>query len=260
MSEAQPVQVKVQNAVAVITINNPPVNAISAPVVDGIAAACDEMESDRSIKAAVITGTGMAFSAGADVKEIAAALKSGDAGEKSQRGIDIFSRVENLPIPIIAAINGLCLGGGLELAMSCHIRICSDRARLGQPEINLGLVPGWGGTQRLPRLIGRGKALRMILTGDPVSAPQALQLGIVDDVVPEAELVRTATGLAQRMASKSRIAASHALRVIREGLGTDLDAGLKLENEAFAQVAASEDAGEGVTAFLEKRQPKFQDK
>jgi enoyl-CoA hydratase/carnithine racemase len=260
MSNAGPLQVKVQDGLMILTLNNPPVNALSTAALEALDRACDQVEEDSSIRAVVITGTGPAFSAGADLKEVGGAMSADQAQGKSAQGIRVFSRIESLPAPVIAAINGLCLGGGMELAMACHLRLCSDRARLGQPEINLGLMPGWGGTQRLPRLAGKGRALRMLLTGDMISAQQALDAGVVDEVVPEGELLRQASGLAQRIASKSRVGVKQILRVVREGLEQPLAQALERETQAFAEVCQSEDAREGVAAFLEKRQPKFQDK
>ncbi|MBI1991927.1 MAG: enoyl-CoA hydratase/isomerase family protein, partial [Candidatus Omnitrophica bacterium] len=161
--------------------------------------------------------------------------------------------------PVIAAINGVCLGGGCELAMACHIRISGDRARFGQPEINLGIIPGWGGTQRLPRLIGRAKAIEWILTGDMVTAQEALRLGLVNHVVPQDQVLKAAKDLARKIASKGGVAAAQALRAIELGMDRPLEEGLAAEAEAFRQVSATGDSKEGIRAFLEKRQPKFQD-
>lgn len=260
MGDAGPVQVKVQGGLMTITLNNPPVNALSTAALEALERACEQAEQDPNVRAVVITGTGPAFSAGADLKEVGGISSPEQAQAKSANGIRVFSRIESLPVPVIAAINGLCLGGGMELAMACHIRLCSDRARLGQPEVNLGLIPGWGGTQRLPRLASKGSALRMLLTGDMISPQHALQIGIVDEVVPEGELLRQATGLAQRIASKSKVAVRQILSVVSEGVEAPLAQALQRENQAFAEVCRSEDAREGVTAFIEKRQPKFQDK
>jgi enoyl-CoA hydratase/carnithine racemase len=161
---------------------------------------------------------------------------------------------------VIAAINGVCLGGGLELAMSCHMRICGDRARLGQPEINLGIIPGWGGTQRLQRIVGPAKATEMILTGEQITAQQAMQLRLVNMVVPGGEVMRQAKGLAAKIANKSAVATASALTAIRVGLDACLQEGLAAEREQLAKVVISADAAEGITAFLEKREAKFQDK
>ena len=172
----------------------------------------------------------------------------------------MFLKIQRSSKPVIAAINGVCLGGGLELAMSCHLRITGDRARFGQPEINLGIIPGWGGTQRLPRLIGRAKALEWILTGDVFMAQEALRLGLVNQVVPQDQILKVAKDLARKIASKGMIAITQSLRAIEEGLNKTLEESLKYEAEAFSHVAASEDSKEGVKAFLEKRQPQFKDR
>ncbi|MBI3330562.1 MAG: enoyl-CoA hydratase/isomerase family protein, partial [Candidatus Omnitrophica bacterium] len=172
----------------------------------------------------------------------------------------VFLKIQRSSTPVIAAINGVCLGGGLELAMACHIRIAGDRARFGQPEINLGIIPGWGGTQRLPRLIGRAKAIEWILTGDMVTAQEALRLGLVNQVVPQDQVLKAAKDLARKLASKGAVALTQALRAIEQGLEGPLEEGLAREAEAFGAVAASDDSREGVKAFLEKRQPQFKDR
>jgi enoyl-CoA hydratase/carnithine racemase len=164
-----------------------------------------------------------------------------------------------MDIPVIAAINGMCLGGGTELAMACHIRIASDRAKIGQPEINLGIIPGFGGTQRLPRLVGTGKAYEIILSGEPITAAEAKAIGLVNRVVPEAEVMKQAKGLAQRIAAKSKQALARAMKAIRDGYGMALDDGLALENRLFGELCETKDMREGVAAFLGKRQPKFTD-
>ena len=174
-------------------------------------------------------------------------------------GQAVFLSVQRLSKPVIAAINGVCLGGGLELAMSCHLRVSGDRARFGQPEVNLGIIPGWGGTQRLPRLIGKAKAIEWILTGDVYTAQDALRLGVVNLVVPQDQTLKAAKDLARKIAAKSRVTITQALRAIEEGMSTSLEEGFAKERDAFRRVAESEDSREGVRAFLEKRQPRFQD-
>ena len=175
-------------------------------------------------------------------------------------GHSTFNKIENSNKPVIAAINGICLGGGLELAMACHMRICGDRVRLGQPEINLGIIPGWGGTQRLQRIVGAAKATEMILTGDQITAQQAMQLRLVNMVVPGGEVMRQAKGLAAKIANKSAVGTAAALTAIRVGLDACLQEGLAAEREQLAMVVASADAREGIMAFLEKREAKFSDK
>ena len=176
------------------------------------------------------------------------------------RGQAIFNKIELFEKPVIAAINGPCLGGGLELAMCCHIRLAAEGARLGQPEINLGIIPGFGGTQRLSRLVGRSRALELILTGDLISASEAKAIGLVSQVLPPEELLRRAQGLARKIASKGHLAARAALRAIREGAELKLEEGLLQEAQLFGDLCDSEDKREGVSAFLEKRQPQFKDR
>ena len=175
-------------------------------------------------------------------------------------GQSVFLKLQRLGKPVIAAINGVCLGGGCELAMACHLRISGDRARFGQPEINLGIIPGWGGTQRLPRLIGRAKAIEWILTGDMFSAQDALRLGLVNLVVPQDQVLKAAKDLARKIAGKGAVAIRESLSAIEQGMDLSLEAGLAKEAEAFGRVAASEDSKEGVAAFLGKRQPQFKDR
>jgi enoyl-CoA hydratase/carnithine racemase len=175
-------------------------------------------------------------------------------------GQAILNKIENMGKPVIAAINAVCLGGGNELAMACHMRIASDRARFGQPEINLGIIPGFGGTQRLPRLVGKAKAIEMLLSADMIPAQEAYRIGLVNKVVPEGEVVKAARDLAKRILSKGQFAVRLILESVDKGLATSLDKGLLIEAENFARAMGSADAKEGLNAFLQKRQAKFQDK
>ena len=203
----------------------------------------------------------ISFVAGADIPEIKAALERPDGLRATpEQGQALFLKIEQSTKPIIAAINGFCLGGGMELAMACHMRICSDRAQLGQPEINLGLIPGWGGTQRLSRLANKGKAIELILTGDMITAQEAYRMGLVNKVVPHEAVLKEALGLAQKVASKSKLSVTAALRAITEGLAVPIEEGLKIEAVEFGALEATEDAREGVSAFLEKRQAEFKDR
>lgn len=259
------IRYSIEERVATLVIDHPPVNALNGQTLAELNAALDDLLANSDVKVIVLTGGGqLAFIAGADIGEISAIVKSEDPvnqlGAASKAGQDLFSKIERSPKPIIAAINGVCLGGGLELAMACHIRIAGDRVRLGQPEINLGIIPGWGGTQRLARIVGPSKATEMILTGDPITAQQAMQLRLVNMVVPGGEVMRQAKGLAGKIAAKSAVAVSAALAAIGTGLDADLPVGLAHEREQFAKLAASEDIREGVGAFLEKRQPQFKDR
>jgi len=253
-----------EDKVAVLVIDHPPVNALNPQTLKELSEALDELSANPAVKAIVITGSGqLAFVAGADVGVIGRIVKSRNLAEGSamiELGQTVFNKIENSNKPVIAAINGVCLGGGLELAMSCHMRVCGDRVRLGQPEINLGIIPGWGGTQRLQRIVGPAKATEMILTGDQITAQQAMQLRLVNMVVPGGEVMRQAKGLAAKIANKSAVAVAAALTAIRAGLDANLADGLAAERQQFDVVTASADALEGVSAFLEKREAKFQDK
>nr|HID14879.1 enoyl-CoA hydratase [Anaerolineae bacterium] len=262
MGEWQYIRTEVADRIATLTIDHPPVNSFNTQVVTELNEAIDELLADDEVKAIVITGGGTnAFVAGADIPEIKALLdQPGGLKTASEQGQGLFLKIEKATKPVIAAINGFCLGGGLELAMACHMRVCSDRARLGQPEINLGIIPGWGGTQRLPRIVGKGKAIELILTGDMITAQEAYRLGLVNKVVPAGAVLKEARGLARKIVSKSKFPIAAALRTITEGLTVPIEEGLKIEAEEFGLLADTEDAHEGVSAFLEKRQPQFKDK
>ncbi len=209
------------------------------------------------MRAVVLTGAGpKAFVAGADIGELAG-LTAAQGQRLAARGQALMDRIEGLGKPVIAAVNGFALGGGLELAMACTFRYAADTARLGLPETGLGLIPGYGGTQRLPRLVGRGRALEMILTGDMVDAPTALALGLVNRVVPAAELLEAARSTAAKMAARSPLALRAALQAVNGGLAIDQDGGCRLEAALFGVCGASADAREGCAAFLEKRKPTF---
>lgn len=250
----------IEDKVATIVIDHPPANALSTPVMSELDKIIDEVNSTAEIKAAVITGAGMFFIAGADIKEIHT-ITSAQQGEKlTLRGQSILNKMEKSPKPFIAAINGMCLGGGLELAMACHIRVCGDSAQLGQPEILLGIIPGFGGSQRLSRITNKSKSIEMILTGDRITAQEAYRIGLVNKVVPTMDVVRQAVGLAKKITSKSAVAVAKALDAINSGYEMSQDDGLKYETKLFGQICESEDMKEGVSAFVEKRQPKFKDK
>ena len=262
MTEWQYIRTEVEDKIAVLTIDHPPVNSFNTQVTMELDQAIHELLADDGVKAIVITGGGTnAFVAGADIPEIKSLLdQPGGLKMASEQGQALFLKIEKATKPVIAAINGFCLGGGLELAMACHMRICSDRARLGQPEINLGIIPGWGGTQRLARLAGKGKAVELILTGDMITAQDAYRLGLVNKVVPAGAVLKEARGLARKIVSKSKFPVAAALRAISGGLQVTIGEGLKIEAELFGSLADTEDAREGVSAFLEKRQPQFKDR
>jgi enoyl-CoA hydratase len=251
----EPVRVDREGAVAVITIDHPPANAVSRAVVAGIRTAVAEIGRDGSgVRAAILTGAGERFfAAGADVTEFPSAGAETIAG-----GQALTLEMEQCPVPLIAAVNGIAFGGGCELAMACDVRIAAANARFGQPEINLGIIPGWGGTQRLPRLVGLGRAMPLLLTGDPIDARTALELGLVSAVVEPGELLAAAQALAATIATKAPLAIRATKRAVRQGLdaATIADA-LAVERHEFTAVFGSEDAAEGVAAFLAKRAPEW---
>ncbi len=247
-----------RDAVALVTIDNPPMNALSAALLEELEAELEELDTDDAVRAIVLRGAGdRAFVAGADIKEFPALRESASEGG-SARGIQqVGRRMDAARTPFVAAIRGYCLGGGLELAMCCDVRICADDATLGQPEIKLGLIPGGGGTQRLPRLVGHGRAMFLNLTGDFVDAATAHAWGLVEKVVPAAELEDAALAVAGRIASQS----PHAVAVLRELARTTrdlpLEEGLRREADGFVRCLRSEDGAEGVAAVIEKRPPEF---
>ncbi|NOZ05588.1 MAG: enoyl-CoA hydratase [Chloroflexi bacterium] len=255
------VKSKVEDRVAVLTIDHPPANALSSATLNDLQSAFDAAVADPEVKAIVITGAGpQFFVAGADIKEIAALTSAAAAEAMLLQGQAILNKLEASPKPVIAAVNGYALGGGLELAMACHIRVIAERARLGQPEINLGIIPGFGGSQRLPRLVGRGKALELLLTGDPITGKEAVALGLANVAVPGNAVLRTAVGLAKKIATKGAPSIAALLTAVREGLDTTLEEGLRIEATQFARLTETEDMREGLTAFVEKRAPKFKDR
>jgi enoyl-CoA hydratase/carnithine racemase len=250
----------VEDKIATVVIDRPPVNALNSKTMEELDEVLDELGKDPNVAAIVITGGGKyAFIAGADVKEMPK-LTPELAEEMSAKGQAILMKMEKIGKPVIAAINGLALGGGLELAMATDIRIISDRARLGQPEINLGLFPGWGGTQRLPRIVGLAKAKEMIFTGDMISAQEAMRIGLVNKVVPDGEELKVARDIAKKITSKAPIAVAKSKNAMEEGIKVSLEEGLKKESELFGEICGTEDMKEGVAAFIEKRQPKFKGK
>lgn len=248
-----------EHAIATITINRPDkLNALSRPLLEDLSAAIDEVAADEGVRAIILTGAGnKAFVAGADIGEIAALDGAQMGTDYAQFGQSVMRKLELLPKPVIVAINGYALGGGCELALCGDVRIAADTAQLGQPEINLGVIPGFGGTQRLARLIGRDRAKLLIFTGERVGAEEAYQLGIVDRVVPAAGLMDAAYELAAQLAAKAPRALALAKAAVNEGLDRSLDDGLRLEAELFGRVVDTEDRREGTAAFLEKRQAQW---
>lgn len=259
MEPPQVVRLEIDAPLAWITIDRPAkLNALNLEVIGQLTSVLEGLRGRPEVRAAILTGAGeKAFVAGADIAEIAA-LDVAAAHAFSQHGNRLFLALERFPIPVIAAINGFALGGGLELAMSCTLRLASENAKLGQPEVKLGLIPGYGGTQRLARLIGAGPALQMILGGEPIPASEALRLGLVNQVVPADELRATAAALAGRIAANAPLAVRYCLQAVREGVEMSLEQGLALEASLFALSCATHDMKEGTQAFLEKRAPRFE--
>jgi enoyl-CoA hydratase/carnithine racemase len=244
--------------VAVLTIHRPQrLNALDARTLDELRQAALDLQQDHSVRCLIITGSGdKAFVAGADINELAS--DSPDAARRrALGGQHVFDLIEQMGKPVIAAINGFALGGGCELAMACTLRLASDTARLGQPEITLGLIPGFAGTQRLARLVGKSKAMEMVLTGAPISAQEALAIGLVNRVVPASDLMREARALAADLAAKPAIAVHYAMDAIHQGLEMPFAEGCQLEAALFGMVATTDDMREGTRAFLEKRKPEF---
>jgi enoyl-CoA hydratase len=249
-----------RGGVAVITINRPEKrNALNIQTRAEGAAALDELRDDESVRVVVITGAGdKAFIAGADISEFAG--RTAVTQREVMLGRSLFTAIDTFPKPVIAMVNGYCLGGGCELAMACDLRIASDRASFGQPEINLGIIPGGGGTQRLTRLVGEGKAMELILTGDIIDARAAHEIGLVNMVVPASDLEAKTMELANRIAEKSPVALRMAKESVKAASRSNLDEGLRREIDLFAITFSSEDKDEGVSAFLEKRKPQFKGK
>jgi len=247
-----------EGAVAVVTINRPNVlNALDRQTIDDLHRALLQLQADDSVRAIVLTGAGeKSFVAGADINELAV-LSPAQGQQHARRGQSVFDLVERLGKPVIAAINGFALGGGCELAMACTLRIAADTARLGQPEINLGIMPGYAGSQRLPRLVGKGIALEMLLSGEMMSASRAFEIGLVNKVVPGAELLSEARKVAAVLASKAPLATRYIIEAVNHGADMPLEDAQFLEATLFGLVAASDDMKEGTKAFLDKRKPEW---
>ncbi|HEX9367647.1 MAG TPA: enoyl-CoA hydratase-related protein, partial [Vicinamibacterales bacterium] len=247
-----------EGAVAILTLNRPKVlNALNTQTLDELRRAVLELTHDETVRAVVLTGAGeKSFVAGADINELAVQTPTGGR-EHAIRGQHVLDLIEQMGKPVIAAINGYALGGGCELAMACTIRIAADTAKLGQPEINLGIIPGYAGTQRLARIVGKGRALELLLSGDQISAREAHRLGLVNRVVPAAELLAEAKRLAATLASKAPIAIRYILDAVHQGLEMPFAQAQTFEATLFGLVSGTEDMREGTAAFLEKRTPAF---
>ena len=251
--------VKKGDGIGWITINRPEkLNAMNIETIEELRASFREFADDFEVRAVILTGAGeKAFIAGADISEFIH-LDAEKGREYARRGQELTTAIESFSKPVIAAINGYALGGGTEFALACHIRLASENAKLGQPEVKLGIIPGYGGTQRLSRLVGKGKAMEMILSGRIVEAEEALDIGLVNKVVPPADLLATAEAMAKEAIKNAPLALAYAIEAINKGLDRTLAEGLELEAEIFGRSCATEDFREGAKAFIEKRKPDFQ--
>ena len=247
----------VRDRIATLTINRPDkLNALNDATISEIGASVDELMRNREVGGVVLTGAGRAFVAGADIA-VLAAQGPVDARERARQGQEVFRRIEMAPKPVIAAVNGFALGGGCELAMACHVRVASEAAQFGQPEVKLGITPGFGGTQRLPRLVGRGRALQLLLTGERIDAREAFRIGLVNAVVPAADLLDAAYTMMRQMIANAPLAIALSIEAVDRGLDMSVEEGCALEANHFGLLAATDDMREGMRAFLEKRAAQF---
>lgn len=249
---------EIRGGIGAVTVNRPDVlNALNGETVVALKDAFRELHNDEDVGVVILTGAGeKAFIAGADIKEMTSASPT-DAIASSRRGQDLTNFIEDFPKVVIAAVNGYALGGGCEVAMACHIRVASENARFGQPEVNLGIMPGWGGTQRLPRLIGKGRAIEMITGGEMISAEEANEIGLVNRVTPQTQLMETCEEIAKTILSRGPEAVRLSLEAVNHGVEMTQDLGLEYEANLFGVVFSTDDRKEGTTAFVEKRAPDF---
>ena len=249
---------EVEAGVATVTVNTPPTNTLSAKTVGELSRAFDEIERDDGVHAVIVTGAGEhVFVGGADVNEFTRVASPQDARAKMESGAGLFRRIELFPKPVIAAINGVCAGGGCEFALACDLRIMAEPSKIGQPEIKLGIIPGWGGTQRLPRLVGPGNALMLMMLGELIPADEALRIGLVNGVVPAGCALARATEIARTLTARAPLALAAVKRAVTTGLDQGYEAGIACEQNEMVELFASADTREGIAAFLGKRAPVF---
>ena len=248
-----------KGVIAYVTLDRPKVlNALNQKTWENLQTVFEDARDDAAVRGAILTGAGdKAFIAGADISELAH-VTAVEAEKSSSYGQAVLNLIENLGKPVIAAVNGFALGGGCETAMACTIRVASENAKFGQPEVTLGLIPGGGGTQRLPRLVGKGRALQLILSGEIINAQEAYRIGLVNEVVPAADLMTRAEAILKRIFSNAPLAIKYSLEAVNKGLETSQAEGLSLEASLFGLCAGTEDKREGTQAFLQKRPPQFQ--
>jgi enoyl-CoA hydratase len=247
----------VADGIATLTVNRPDkLNALNDATMLELGRAIDQLRGDPQVGGIIVTGAGRAFVAGADIAELRSKSKE-QMHELARRGQDVFRRFETSPKPVVAAVNGFALGGGCELALACHVRIASEQARFGQPEVKLGIIPGYGGTQRLTRIVGKGRALQLLLTGEIIDATEAHRIGLANQVVAAGALLDAARAMVRAMLANAPLALARCIEVVNQGADRPLGDALELEAGVFGELAATEDMREGTSAFLEKRPPTF---
>ncbi|MER1999347.1 MAG: enoyl-CoA hydratase [Lysinibacillus sp.] len=251
---------KVEDNVAIVTINRPPANALARQLIEELDGILDEIAADDSARVVLLHGEGRFFSAGADIKEFTNVKTGEEFSRLAENGQNVFEKLETFEKPVIAAIHGAALGGGLELAMACHMRFVTESAKLGLPELQLGIIPGFAGTQRLPRYVGVAKAAEMMFTSDPISGVEAVQWGLANRAYADEELLPKSLEIAKKIAKKSPVALKAAIHMLQYSKSSNYFEGVKAEAESFGTVFVSEDAKEGISAFIEKREPVFQGK
>ncbi len=260
MADYEFLSVSTEEGVSFLSINRPPVNALGVKLLDEIGAAMDKFGVDPKTKVIVIVSAiPNVFIAGVDLKEMAALSNEDEIVNVIRKGQAVFSKIENSQKPVIAAIHGACVGGGQELVLACHMRIASDRTRFAQPEITLGIIPGFGGSQRLPKIVGASRAAELILTGDIITPQEAYRIGLVNKVVSDGSLIKTAREMAKKIARHGLPAIQAAMRAMRQGLDKTIAEGMLVEEKEFRTITSTKDMREGIRAFVEKRQPKFTD-
>ncbi len=253
-------KLEVVDNIATLTIESPPANALSVKLLESLDEQFDHLSKNENVKAIILKGEGKFFSAGADIKEFTSLQGAEDTSALSKNGQKVFKKIEDYPVPVIASIHGAALGGGLELALSCHVRIVTKSALLGLPETTLGIIPGFAGTQRLPNVVGQAKATEMMLTGEPITGEEALKHGLANHAVEDNELEDVTMKLAHKISEKSKFTINHVMELISYSTRENFEVGVAKEAELFGEVFQTEDAKEGVEAFIEKRKPDFQDK
>ncbi|WP_235848991.1 enoyl-CoA hydratase [Litchfieldia alkalitelluris] len=253
------VQVSKDREIGYVSLNQPPANALSQTMIEEIDDAFEQLREDKDVKAVILHGEGRFFAAGADIKEFTKTTGKTKFTQLAKSGQQVFSKIEAFPKPVIAVIHGAALGGGLELAMACHIRLVTKEAKLGLPELQLGLIPGFAGTQRLPRLVGKAKATEMLLTAEPVSGEEACRIGLANHFYEEDEIMDNAVKMARKMGNKSATSIKFALELLNLSEDATVEVGQEKEAERFGDISETDDAKEGIMAFIEKRKPSFKD-